>query len=195
MSNDKPSTPDSRENDRSASSDDFRSSVAGQIGPDSAEGGGEFEALKARVAEGQDRLLRAQAELENFRKRSRREMEDERRYAEIHLIRDLLPIVDNVSRAIEAAEKQADAATLLAGFKMISQNFESIFAKHHAKLITAEAVGQPFDPHRHEAIMQSPSDEHDELTVLGVTQAGLELHDRIVRPAQVIVSSKPATGN
>jgi molecular chaperone GrpE len=142
------------------------------------------------LAEARDKVLRAQAELENYRKRARRELEDERRYAEIHLIRDLLPIVDNVSRAIAAAEKKADAAALLEGLKMMSQQFERIFAQHNSKLITDEAVGAPFDPHRHEAILQQPSEEHPEHTVLGVTRPGLELHDRIVRPAQVIVSKR-----
>jgi molecular chaperone GrpE len=150
----------------------------------------DLEQLRGQLADARDKLLRAQAELENYRKRVRREMEDERRYAEVHLIRDLLPIVDNMSRAIDAAEKKADAAALLEGLKMMSQQFQQVFAQHHSKLITDEAVGAPFDPHRHEAILQQPSEEHPEHTVLGVTRPGLELHDRIVRPAQVIVSKK-----
>ncbi len=150
----------------------------------------ELEQLRTKLAETQDRLLRTQAELENYRKRARRELEEERRYAEIHLLRDLLPIVDNVSRAIDAAEKKADAATLLEGLKMVAQQFESVFAQHQVKLITAQSIGEPFDPSRHEAIMQMPSDEHDEHTVLGVVRSGAELHDRILRPAQVVVSKK-----
>lgn len=152
----------------------------------------ELDSLRGKLTETQDKLLRTQAELENYRKRSRRELDDERRFAEIHLVRDLLPIVDNLSRAIEAAEKNADAGKLLEGFKMMQKQFEQVFAQHHCKLITAEVVGEPFDPNRHEAILQQPSEEHDEHTVLGVTRPGLELHDRIVRPAQVIVSKKGA---
>ena len=113
-----------------------------------------------------------------------------RRYAEIELIRDLLPVVDNVGRAIAAAEKQADAALLLSGLKMMQQQLEEVFQKHHAKVITA--AGEPFDPSRHEAVMQQPSGEHPEHTVLGVARQGLTLHDRVVRPAQVIVSARPA---
>ena len=150
----------------------------------------ELESLRGKLAEAQDKLLRTQAELENYRKRARRELEDERRFAEIHLVRDLLPIVDNLSRAIEAAEKNADAGKLLEGFKMMQKQFEQVFAQHHCKLISAEVVGEPFDPNRHEAIMQQPSEEQEEHTVLGVTRPGLELHDRIVRPAQVIVSKR-----
>jgi molecular chaperone GrpE len=160
------------------------------IGARAAKPPGDVEQLRNDLAEARDRFLRAQAELENYRKRARRELDEERRYAEIHLIRDLLPIVDNVSRAIAAAEKKADADALLEGLKMMSQQFQQIFAQHHSKLITDEAIGTPFDPHRHEAIVQQPSEEHPEHTVLGVTRPGLELHDRIVRPAQVIVSKR-----
>jgi molecular chaperone GrpE len=160
-----------------------------QNGPELFEPGDEIESLRAKTAELQDRLLRTQAELENFRKRARRELDDERRYAEIELIRDLLPVVDNVGRAISAAEKQADAALLLSGLKMMQQQLEEVFQRHHAKFITA--TGEPFDPSRHEAIMQQPSGEHPEHTVLGVARQGLTLHDRVVRPAQVIVSAKP----
>jgi molecular chaperone GrpE len=150
----------------------------------------ELESLRDKLAEAQDKLLRTQAELENYRKRSRRELEDERRFAEIHLVRDLLPIVDNLSRAVEAAEKNADAGKLLEGFKIMQKQFEQVFAQHNCKLIAADVVGEPFDPNRHEAILQQPSEEHEEHTVLGVTRPGLELHDRIVRPAQVIVSKR-----
>lgn len=146
--------------------------------------------LRSQAAELQDRLLRTQAELENYRKRARRELDEQRRYAEIELIRDLLPIVDNVDRAITAAEKQADAATLLSGLKMMRQQLDEVFDRHHAKVITA--AGEPFDPSRHEAIMQQPNEEHPEHTVLGVARQGLTLHDRVIRPAQVIVSKKSA---
>ncbi len=177
--------------DERQSTDQSSEAAEQKAGAQVAEPLEELELLRNKLAETQDRLLRTQAELENYRKRARRELDEERRYAEIHLIRDLLAVVDTVSRAIEAAEKKADAATLLAGLKMMAQQLEGIITQHHAKLITAEAVGEPFDPSRHEAIMQMPSEEHDEHTVLGVTRLGAELHDRIVRPAQVIVSKKP----
>ncbi|HWL75243.1 MAG TPA: nucleotide exchange factor GrpE [Burkholderiaceae bacterium] len=136
----------------------------------------------------QDRLLRTQAELDNFRKRSRRELEDERRYAELPLLRDLLPVVDNVTRAIEAAQKNADAASLLEGFRMVSQQLGSVLERHHCKPI--KALHEPFDPHLHEAIMQQPSNELPENSVLMVTQEGYQVHDRVIRPSQVIVSKK-----
>ncbi|MDZ4818657.1 MAG: nucleotide exchange factor GrpE [Planctomycetota bacterium] len=142
-----------------------------------------------RVEELQNRLLRSQAELENFRKRIRREMDDERRFAELPLLTDLLPVLDNIDRAISAAEKTSDAGSLLAGFKMLSGQLRGVLERHNCKPI--EAQGQPFDPALHEAIMQQPSADHPENTVTGVAQGGFTLHDRVVRPAQVIVSSKP----
>jgi molecular chaperone GrpE len=151
----------------------------------------DVDSLQAKAAELQDRLLRTQAELENYRKRSKRELEDQRRYAEIELIRDILPVADAIDRIISAAKKQADVGILLDATKMLRQQLKEVFEKHHAKVITA--AGEPFDPNRHEAVMQQPSEEHPEHTVLVVAQQGMTLHDRVVRPAQVIVSKKPGS--
>jgi molecular chaperone GrpE len=148
----------------------------------------ETEQLRREATEAQNRYLRSQAELENTRKRLRREMDEERRYAELPLLADLLPVMDNVTRAIEAAEKNADAATLLAGFKMLAQQLTGVLERHHCKPI--KAAGEPFDPNVHQAIMQQPSDEHPENTVINVGQTGYLLHDRVVRPAQVVVSKR-----
>ena len=101
--------------------------------------------------------------------------------------RDLLPIINNVERAIEAAEKNADAAALLEGFKMVSRQLDELLKLHHCTRI--EALHAPFDPNVHHAIMQQPSEEHPANTVLTVTQNGYQLHDRVVRPSQVIVST------
>jgi molecular chaperone GrpE len=151
---------------------------------------GELEKLRADLNEAGDRVLRAQAELENFRKRARREMEDERRYANLPLLRDLLPVVDNIGRAIAAAEKSQNGGTLLDGFKMVFQALEGTLARHDCKRI--EALHQPFDPAFHEAISQQPSPDYPPHTVIMVVQEGYTLHERVVRPAQVIVSTTPA---
>jgi molecular chaperone GrpE len=158
-------------------------------GPELFEPSDEADSMRVKAAELQDRLLRTQAELENYRKRARRELDEQRQYAEIELIRDLLPVADAIGRIISAAEKHADADLLLSATKMMRQQLEEVFQKHHAKIITA--AGEPFDPSRHEAILQQPSEEHPEHTVLGVARQGMTLHDRVVRPAQVIVSAKP----
>jgi molecular chaperone GrpE len=143
--------------------------------------------LKADLAAAQDREIRCHAELDNYRKRAARELEEKLRYANMSLLRDLVPVLDNVERAIQAAGQNADAAALLDGFKMVEQQLQDVLKRHHCKRI--EALHAPFDPHVHHAVMQQPSDEHPANTVLMVTQNGYQLHDRIVRPSQVIVST------
>lgn len=147
----------------------------------------ESERLQAELAAAKDRELRALAEIENTRRRMRRDLDEQLKYANIALLRDLLPVLDNVSRAIEAAEKGSDAAGLLEGVRLVATQLESVLAKHHCKRI--EAVGQPFDPNRHEAIFQQPSADHPPGTVLAEALPGFALHDRVVRPTQVIVSA------
>lgn len=151
----------------------------------------EVQRLREELAEAQDRALRAQAELENVMRRSRREIDERLHYANLGLIEDLLPVVDNTARAIAAAEqdKSAEAASLLSGFKMVAQQLEQALEKHGCRRIAA--LHQPFDPNLHAALMQQPSSEYPPGTVLQVLQAGFQLHDRVVRPAQVIVSTAP----
>jgi molecular chaperone GrpE len=151
-----------------------------------------LDQLRADLEGAKDRVLRSQAELENYRKRAAREIEEHRRYAELPLIGDLLPVLDNLERAIAAAEKaQAekpqDVAGLLEGVKMVVRQFEDILARHHCSRIPA--MHQPFDPHLHQAISQQPTDEFPPGTVVLVAQPGFQLYDRVVRPSQVIVSS------
>lgn len=143
--------------------------------------------LREELEATKNRELRCHAELDNYRKRAARELEDRLRYANMDLISDILPVIDNVERAIQAAEKNTDAALLLEGFKMVDQQLGDALRRHHCNRI--EALHAPFDPNVHHAIMQQPSDEHPANTVLMVTQNGYQLHDRVVRPSQVIVST------
>lgn len=149
----------------------------------------EHSALRAQVQEAQNRALRAQAELENVRKRAQREILEERRYAATPLIRDLLTVADNVDRAIAAAEQTDHNGGLLEGFRMVADQLHNTLEKHGCKKIAAD--GEPFDPHLHEAICQQPSADHAPGTVMQVTLNGYQLHERVVRPAQVIVSAAP----
>jgi len=146
--------------------------------------------IESELASEKDRVLRLQAEMENLRSRTAREIIDERRYAPLPVVRDLLPVVDNINRAIEAAEQSGDAASLLEGFQLVRQQLLTILEQHHCKPI--ETVGQPFDPQIHEAILQQPSDEQPANHILQETQTGYQLHDRVVRASQVIISSGPA---
>jgi len=148
------------------------------------------DALQAELKDARARALRAQADLDNYRKRVQRENEQERRYASMPLLRGLLPAVDNIQRAIEAAETSQESSGLLEGVKLVAQQMETVMAQHHCK--TIQALGEPFDPNLHEAISQMPSDEFPAGTVMTQTAIGYQLHDRVVRPSQVIVSTGPA---
>jgi molecular chaperone GrpE len=181
---------------------DEQEQTAGKAGQEQADAGqladaaleaseGELNKLRTDLEDANDRVLRAQAELENYRKRARREIEDERRYAVVPLLHDLLPVLDNMSRAIAAAEKSPGGDGLLEGVKMVSQTLLDVLVRHHCKRI--EALHQPFDPAFHEAISQQPSEEYPPNTVMMVVQDGYTLYDRVVRPAQVIVSSAPSS--
>lgn len=147
------------------------------------------EAASTEVADLNDRLLRLHAEMQNLRNRTSREIADERKYASLPVVRDLLPVVDNIDRAIEAAEKAGEAENLLSGFRLVKQQLHSILAQHKCEPIQAD--GQEFDPHFHQAILQQPSAEVPAGHVMLVAQTGYKIHDRVVRPAQVIVSSGP----
>jgi molecular chaperone GrpE len=149
-----------------------------------------LEELQAELAAATARELRAHAELENFRKRANRLLDEERKYAPLPLLRDLLPIVDNLERAIQSAAQDGGAAGLLEGVKMVRQQLTTVLAQHHCQQIEAE--GAVFDPHLHEAIAQFPTDQAPPGTVVEVTLPGYRLHDRVVRPSQVLVSSRPA---
>jgi len=148
----------------------------------------QLEAAIAQRDENYDRLLRTQAELENFRKRVRKETEQNRLYQQLPLIRDLLPGLDNLQRALMAAESSQDVEGLVEGVRMVVQQFEDLLGGYSVKPI--EAIGQPFDPNLHEAVLQQPSDDHPPMTVIEEVRRGYILHDRVVRPSQVIVSTE-----
>ena len=144
--------------------------------------------LEQQLQEAEERVLRVQAELENFRKRARREYDDAQRYREIDLLRDLLPVLDTVLRAVEASEKTADVESLKAGFRMTAQQIEKVLDAHGCK--TIDTVGQPFDPAVHDAILQQAVPDAVPGTIVGMASRGYRLHDRVVRPAQVIVAKQ-----
>lgn len=158
-------------------------------GGSEASAGDNIAELKQQISEANDRALRSHAELENFRRRIRREMEDASRYANQGLLHDLLSVVDNIDRAVESAQKNADAAGLLDGVKIVNEQLHSILEKHQC--VKINAVGEEFDPSLHEAIAQHPSDEFEEGKISSVAVPGFKLHDRVVRAPQVIVSTGP----
>jgi molecular chaperone GrpE len=148
------------------------------------------EALKHKLADSERRVLLAHAELENFRRRTRRDSEDQIRYAPLGLMKDVLQIADSLQRAIDSADSADSDSTgtgLLQGVKMVLQQIFTALEMHGCKKI--ESVGQLFDPNVHEAVHMRPSDEIPANHVIQELRAGYQLHDRIVRPAQVFVST------
>ena len=143
--------------------------------------------LQGQLQEANDRVLRIQAELENSRKRMRREMDEQRRFAVFPLLSDLLPVVDNLGRAVQSANENPDAERLLAGVEMVATQLSAILEQHKCQKISA--AGEPFDPNLHEAIGQQPSSECPEGHVAHVALEGYSLHDRVIRPSQVLVST------
>jgi len=146
------------------------------------------DTVRAELDECRDRALRLQAELENYRKRAQRTLDEERRYACLPLMRDLLTVVDNLQRAIDAARQNAGSTGLLEGVEMVAEQLAGILKQHHCEEIPAE--GTRFDPHLHEAIAQLPTEDFEPGHVSQVTQAGYQLHGRVVRPSQVIVAAE-----
>jgi len=146
-------------------------------------------AVEVQLAETQERLLRTQAELENFRKRARREFEEAQRYREMDLLRDILPVLDNVRRAIEASTSTTDLESLRSGFQMTAQQLEKLLESHGCTTIATD--GAAFDPTVHDAILQQPTPSAPSGTIVGTASRGYKLHDRVVRPAQVIVAVEP----
>lgn len=157
---------------------------------------GEFDAtpggdlLEIELNAEKDRNLRLRAEIENLRSRTARELTEQIRYGVLPLARDLLPALDNIDRAIAAADKSGESGPLVEGFRLVRQQIAGVLAQNQCEEIVA--LGQPFDPQFHAAILQQPSNDVPANHVMMVTQAGYRLHDRVVRPSQVIVSSGPA---
>ena len=161
--------------------------AADQVAAEAPQGN---QQLQQAVQEAEARAVRAQAELENFRKRMSRERSEDLKYAALPIMRDMLPVIDNLDRALQSAEAGQPADGLVEGVKMVLAQLLSVLEQHHCKEIPA--AGEPFDPMSHEAIAQLPSEDVPAGQVLEVHQPGYRLHDRILRPTNVIVSQGPA---
>ena len=147
------------------------------------------EVLKLR-AERDDlyqRLARAQADYQNSRKRLEAEMEQRLQYGNAQLIKALLPVIDNFERALAVDAGKTDAAAILKGMQIVHDQMMKVLGEHAVEEI-APGAGTPFDPARHEALMQQPDERYDEPTVTQLLQKGYALRDRTLRPAQVAVS-------
>jgi molecular chaperone GrpE len=149
------------------------------------------EALEAKTREveaQQDRYLRTVAEFDNVRKRGAREREEYTRYANESLLRDILPVLDNLDRALQAARSEP-ATSLTTGVELIQRELLRVLEKFGLTAFTS--VGQPFDPERHEAIARVQRPDLPDMSVAGETARGYLLHGRVLRPAMVTVAVAP----
>lgn len=158
----------------------------------------QLEAAQREAKENYERFLRMSADFENFKKRSAREMESVKKFANEKLIIELLPIADNLERAIESsnavegddgeASKKENGTSIVEGVNMVYKELLKVFEKFGVTAIGS--MGQPFDPGVHEAVMQEPSNDVPENTVIREFHKGYMLNDRLIRPAMVVVSKQ-----
>jgi len=151
----------------------------------------ELETAKQEAKETHDRFLRVSAEFENYKKRSTREMDDFRKYANQSLIKEMLAVVDNLERALNSSNGNSSIDKCMAdGVNLTLKEILKVFEKFNVKPI--ESIGQPFDPTFHQAMMKEETDEHPENTIITELQKGYLIHDRLLRPSMVVVAAPKA---
>ncbi len=149
-----------------------------------------LQAALLEAAQWKDLAYRNAAELDNFRKRSAREAQETRAYANADLLRSLFPIMDNFEMGLEAARAESEKSMIFMGMSMVQRQIQD-FLKEMG-LQEVEALGKPFDPNLHDAVAQEVKAEVADGTVLRVTRRGYKLKDRLLRAASVVVSAAPA---
>ncbi len=154
----------------------------------------EIETLRAELAKMKDQALRALADAENTRRRSERDKADALKYASLPLLRDLVKVADNMSRALAhgPAEGEAEspaAKALREGVALTEKELMAAFARHGVSRI--DPAGEPLNPERHEAMLEIPDPNAEPGTIVQVLEPGWILHDRLIRPARVGVARKP----
>lgn len=163
--------------------------TAADAAPDGAAGVDELAAAQQARAELEDKNLRLMAELRNTVQRAAREREESLRYAEADFARELLIVLDDLERTLAAAGDARSDDPLLSGVRLVYEQFLKVLRARHIEPIVA--VGEPFDPALHEAMLQQPSTEHPAGTVMQELARGYTMHSRVIRPTRVIVSSGP----
>jgi molecular chaperone GrpE len=153
----------------------------------------ELDALRAERDQLKDRFVRALADAENARKRSDKDRREAENYGGSKLARDMLPVYDNMKRALETAteEQREISGALIEGVELTMRELLNVFKKHGMEVIAPE-VGDPFDPQHHQAMFEAPVPGTRAGEIIQVAAEGFMLHDRLLRPAQVGVSSMPA---
>lgn len=162
--------------------------------PAEGESGDEASALARLEVERdkyKDQLLRTAADFDNYRKRSVKEVQQAERRGRESVLLDVLPIIDNLERAVQASESAADPAAVRKGVEMVLKSFDDTAAR--IGLTRVESVGQRFDPNKHDAFQQQETDEHPPGTIVAEFQPGYLLGEKLLRPAMVVVAKKPAS--
>ncbi len=177
--------------------DDIATAEADELADEMAEISEEALELDALIAERdelKDKFMRALADAENARKRGDKARRDAEQYGGSKLARDMLPVYDNMKRALEAVsdDQREQAAGLIEGVELTMRALKDVFQKHGIEVITPE-VGDRFDPNIHEAMFEAPVPGTKAGDIIQVSTEGFMLHDRLLRPAQVGVSSTPAS--
>jgi molecular chaperone GrpE len=184
-----PETPDDPTSGDPAPSDPQGVGEAGSRGNgESASAPDDLEQLRKERDEFRDQALRSRAEFANYQKRAKQQADADRAYAVGSLARDLLDSLDNLSRAIDAL-RASGATDVTAGLDMVQKQLHEVLAKHGVEPIPA--LGGMFDPNFHDAVLQQPSKEHPEGTVVGELTKGYKIRDRVLRPSKVAVSVRP----
>jgi molecular chaperone GrpE len=151
----------------------------------------QFQSKEREAKDNYERFLRQTAELENFKKRAIREKEDAVRFGNESLIKDLLPVIDNLERAVMHAKGGGNGQPLVEGVELVLKGLFDVLSKHGVSQIAA--AGQPFDPGKHEAMSQVETEAHEPNTVIDEFHKGYLLNDRLLRPALVSVATSSKT--
>jgi molecular chaperone GrpE len=152
----------------------------------------ELAAAREEARKNHDRWMRERADLENLKRRTERERAETVRFGTEHVLRDLLPVVDNLERAVEHARGGGNGRPVVEGVELVLKALVDVLERHGVRRI--EAVGARFDPAHHEAMAHVETEEHEPNSVMAEYQRGYRLHDRLLRPALVSVAKPPAAG-
>lgn len=154
----------------------------------------ELQAKEREYKEMYDRYLRTVADFENYKKRAAREQVEFSRFSNEKLLKELLPVLDSLDRALGHAKEARDTSTLIEGMDLIQRQFLDVLSKFGVQALESE--GKPFDPHFHQAVKQEEGEsEGGEHFVVAEAQKGYRLHDRLLRPAMVVVSKRRENGS
>lgn len=176
---------ETQDGDAAAQAAEVQEGEAAEASPDS-ESAQKIEELTRQAEEHYNRMLRIQADFDNFRRRTQREKEELAKYASMKLIEQLLPVLDNFERAMQVGQDGGEENSFFVGMEMIHRQLMQVMEAEGLRKM--EPVGTPFDPEMHQAVVREESEEHEEGIVIDVIQNGYWLKDKVLRPAMVKVS-------